>query len=161
MWCSRRGRPLCSKWALQHHYNRHTQGTGKANIALRECREKLVRIDIETPNQDTVPLPFVEAIILCRCLRNTEKKHTQRNLISDLDPFQDSCRQLSTSGDLQQNFHQHVHHAMWDPEEPWAGTEQGWAGTEQPQEAVPALPSCLTQAGDTASWDWDWPSQPS
>lgn len=48
-------------------------------------------------------LLFVEAIILRRRLREYRTDHVQNNLISDVDPSQNSCGQLPAPGDLQQN----------------------------------------------------------
>lgn len=64
----------------------------------------LISIDIETQNQATQSLLFAGAVILRRCLSKYGTDHEQNNLISDLDPFQSNCGQLSAFGDLQQNF---------------------------------------------------------
>lgn len=91
------------------------RGQGKPILpvpCLRECREKPVRIDTETPNQDTVPLLFVEAIILCRCLRNTKKtthKVTSFQIWIHSRTAVDNYQHLVICS---RTFSQHVHHAM-------------------------------------------------
>lgn len=122
MWCSRRRRPL----PLAPAEPCSTTAAGKAHPGDREsqnylcshwgsCREKLVSVDIETQNQDTLPLLFVGAIILCRCLRNTEQtthKVTSFQVWIHSRTVVDNYQHLVICS---RTFSQHLHHGHVGP----------------------------------------------
>lgn len=139
---------------------RHTQGTGKANIirALAEgAAERSLLVSTQKPKTRTLqPLLFVEAIILCRSLRNAEQTTCKvtsfqiwihsRTVVDNYQHFVICSRTLR----------QHLHHAHVRP---WCRERLSWdsaalkhradtAGQCQPSprkgswEGSPALPSC-------------------